>query len=182
MNLKESILTTIIKTPIGEMVACATEKGLCLLEFKERKDLNKQLKSLTSHFNSEIISGHNSLLLKLQEQFDQYFNRNLKSFNIPIHLVGTDFQKSVWNLLRDIPFGMTISYMDLTKKLGNPDAIRAVANANAANKIAIVIPCHRVIGSDGKLTGYAGSLWRKNYLLKLEDETMNKQLTIEGIL
>ena len=182
MNLKESILTTTIKTPIGEMVACATEKGLCLLEFKERKDLNKQLKSLTSHFNSEIISGHNSLLLKLQEQLDQYFNKKLRAFNLPLYLVGTDFQKSVWNLLPDIPFGMTISYMDLTKKLGNPDAIRAVANANAANKIAIVIPCHRVIGSDGKLTGYAGSLWRKNYLLNLEDLNENKQLTITDIL
>jgi methylated-DNA-[protein]-cysteine S-methyltransferase len=93
-------------------------------------------------------------------------------------MTGTDFQKSVWNALLEIPFGNTISYLDLSKNLGDPKAIRAVANANAANKIAIIIPCHRVIGSDGSLTGYAGGLWRKRHLLNIEDQSQHKQLSL----
>jgi O-6-methylguanine DNA methyltransferase len=178
LHFNNSIFKTSIKTPIGDMVACATENGICLLEFKERHNLLKQISSVSSYLKKEVIQGHNSYLLKLQEQLDQYFSKNLKKFKLPLDLTGTDFQKSVWNALLEIPYGNTISYLELTKDLGDPKAIRAVANANAANKIAIIIPCHRVIGTDGSLTGYAGGLWRKKHLLNLEDQSPNKQLSL----
>ena len=182
MNIKEYILSTLIHTPIGEMLACSTDKGICLLEFKERKDLNKQLKSITSYFKREIIPGNNKDLLKLQGQLNLYFDKRLESFNLSIEMAGTEFQRSVWNVLLEMPFGTTKSYMDLTKILGDPNAIRAVANANAANKIAIIIPCHRIIGSDGSLTGYAGSIWRKKHLLNLENKSENRQLNLIDML
>lgn len=178
LHFNNSIFSTDIKTPIGDMVACATDQGICLLEFKERSNVEKQIKGVSSYLNKEIIQGHNSYLLKLQEQLDQYFSKNIKKFNLPIEMTGTDFQKSVWNALLEIPFGNTISYLELSKNLGDPKAIRAVANANAANKIAIIIPCHRVIGSDGSLTGYAGGLWRKRHLLNIEDQSQHKQLSL----
>ncbi|MCB2206682.1 MAG: methylated-DNA--[protein]-cysteine S-methyltransferase [Bacteroidetes bacterium] len=182
LHFGNSIFSTDITTPIGEMVACATDKGICLLEFKERSNLTKQFRGISSYFKKEIIPGNNLHLLQLQEQIDLYFNKKLEKFKLPLDMAGTDFQKSVWNALLEIPFGKTNSYLELTKKLGDPKAIRAVANANAANKIAIIIPCHRVIGSDGSLTGYAGGLWRKKYLIHLEDQSLNKQLRLMDIL
>jgi O-6-methylguanine DNA methyltransferase len=177
-HFDNSIFITEIKTPIGDMVACATDQGICLLEFKERNNVAKQISRVSAYFKKEMIPGHNTSLLKLQEQLDLYFNKELEEFNLPLDQAGTDFQKSVWNALLEIPFGNTISYLELSKKLGDPKAIRAVANANAANKIAILIPCHRVIGSDGSLTGYAGGLWRKKHLLNLEDQRLDKQLSL----
>lgn len=181
LHFNNTIFKAKINTPIGAMVACSTEKGICLLEFKERVDLTKQFGGVISYFNKDVVPGNNLYLLKLQEQLDQYFNKIIKTFSVPLDLAGTDFQKSVWNALSEIPYGNTISYLDLSKKLGDPKAIRAVANANAANRIAIIIPCHRVIGSDGSLTGYAGGLWRKKYLINLEDQRLNKQLRLMDI-
>jgi len=182
LHFDHSIFSTELKTPLGEMVACATDHGICLLEFKDRGTLTKQIRGVSSYFKKEIIQGQNLFLLQLQEQIDQYFNKRLKNFNLSLDMAGTDFQKSVWNALLEIPFGNTTSYLELSKKLGDPKAIRAVANANAANKIAIIIPCHRVIGSDGSLKGYAGGLWRKKHLLNIEDQSLNKQLSLMDIL
>jgi len=105
------------------------------------------------------------------KQLDEYFNNKRKKFSLPLRIDGTDFQKQVWNELLNIPFGNTTSYKDIAKKLNNIDAIRAVGAANGKNKISIFIPCHRVIGSDGSLTGYAGGLWRKQWLLNHESDS-----------
>ncbi len=109
-------------------------------------------------------------------QFQEYFNGNRKEFNLKLNPSGTNFQKKVWHALMDVPFGKTLSYMELSKKLGDPKAIRAVAAANGKNPIWIVVPCHRIIGSDGKLVGYAGGLHRKKWLL--EHESPAKQITL----
>jgi len=160
------------------MQACATEDGICLLEFEEREDLARQFRSLQEHLGLKIIPGQNIHLLNLQLQLDEYFNKERASFELPLVMAGTAFQKRVWDELLEIPFGQTVTYKSLTDKLGDPLAIRAVAGANAANKMAILIPCHRVIGSNGKLVGYAGGLWRKKYLLELEGNMKNEQLSM----
>jgi methylated-DNA-[protein]-cysteine S-methyltransferase len=125
------------------------------------------------HFLDEIDSAPADrtaahILKQCTEQLDQYFKGDLNAFNIPLSNEGTAFQQRVWNALCDIPYGRTISYMELSKRLGDTKAIRAVGTANGKNKIAIIVPCHRVIGSNGNLVGYAGKLWRKQWLLAHE--------------
>ena len=182
MPLNNNIFTTNISTPIGELVAGATDKGICLLEFAERKNIGQQLIRVNAFFKKEIIPGKNVHLLMLDEQLKKYFNKELQGFEIPLDLAGTTFQLKVWKALLEIPSGTTISYLILSEKLGNVKAIRAVANAIAANKTAIIVPCHRVIGTDGNLTGYAGGLWRKKYLLNHEGLTKKGQQMILDIL
>lgn len=109
-----------------------------------------------------------ALLLQCTEQLIQYFNGSRRQFELPVHQPGTPFQQETWNLLTNIPFGKTISYLQLAIQTGDPKATRAVANANSKNDVAVIIPCHRVIGSNGELTGYAGGLWRKRWLLEHE--------------
>lgn len=116
----------------------------------------------------EVSNGLPAIYLKLNAQLGEYFNNQKWAFDIPLKPSGTEFQKSVWQELQKIPFGKTISYLDLAKRLGDEKVIRAAANANGKNPICILIPCHRVIGTSGSLTGYAGGLHRKNYLLELE--------------
>jgi len=118
----------------------------------------------------------NDVILKAKNQLYEYFDGNRIEFDFPLQLVGTDFQKKVWNLLMKIPFGKTISYLDLAKMLGDPNATRAVAAANGKNPIAIIVPCHRVIGSDGSLTGYAGGLGNKRMLLSVESKIQSPSL------
>lgn len=156
------------------MVVCATNDGICLLEFEDRPDLERQLMSLLSFLEGKIVPGTNTHILNLQSQIDLYFKKKLKKFDLPLVFAGTDFQISVWNQLLKIPFSSTQTYLAVTKKLGNVKAIRAVASANGANKMAILVPCHRVVGSDGSLIGYAGGLWRKKWLLEHE----SKQITM----
>ncbi|SHF91890.1 bifunctional transcriptional activator/DNA repair enzyme AdaA [Dysgonomonas macrotermitis] len=163
---------TRIETPLGTMIACATDKGICLLEFSDRKMLETEFKILTKSLKAPIIQGENKHFVKLREQLGLYFSGKLQTFDIPLDTIGTDFQKQVWDILMKIPYGTTASYAEQAHKLGNPAAIRAVANANGMNKISIIIPCHRVIGSDGSLTGYGGGLWRKKKLLDLEQENL----------
>lgn len=156
-----------ITTPIGEMLAIRTEKGLCLLEFLDGKTTEKQLKELGDI--DEIIEAEDDILLNnLEQELKLYFEGNLKEFKTPIDFIGTDFQKKVWEELVKIPFGETRSYKTQSIAVGDILAIRAVANANGKNKISILVPCHRVIGSDGSLTGFAGGKHRKQFLLELE--------------
>jgi len=168
--MKEQVViyNTSISTPIGEMTACATNDGICLLEFDERPDLKKQFNGLTKFMGGKVIPGINKHLLHLHEQLGRYFNREIEVFSLPLVFAGTEFQVKVWKALLKIPYGKTETYLSLTKQLGDEKAIRAVAAANGANKMAILVPCHRVIGSDGKLVGYAGGLWRKEWLLNHE--------------
>jgi AraC family transcriptional regulator, regulatory protein of adaptative response / methylated-DNA-[protein]-cysteine methyltransferase len=157
-----------ILTPLGPMLAGATNKGVCLLEFMDRRMLNTQLKILTRRLNCNFTPGSNKYLDQLANELKEYFKGTLNKFTVPLVTPGTEFQNSVWNTLIKIPSGETISYEELAKRIGNPAAVRAVAKSNGDNRIAIVIPCHRIIGKDGNLTGYGGGLWRKKYLIELE--------------
>ena len=165
---KNMITITRIPTPLGPMLAGATEKGICLFEFADRRMLETQLNRIRKIFKAELISGANEHFDVLNKQMEEYFGGLRKEFTLPLVFDGTPFQEKVWKALLKIPYGETRSYLDQAKMIGNPKAVRAVANANGDNRIAIIIPCHRVIGSNGKLVGYGGGLWRKKYLLNLE--------------
>lgn len=164
-----------IETPIGTLVACATEENLCLLQFSDNKKLDAILKNISRHLQMEIVEKENALLKKLEIQLQEYFNGKRTIFSIPMSPIGTDFQKSVWKVLQDVPYGKTISYQEQSILLHNPKAIRAVANANGQNKIVILLPCHRIIGTNGSLTGYSAGIWRKQKLLELELNTIINQ-------
>ncbi|MEN8222407.1 MAG: trifunctional transcriptional activator/DNA repair protein Ada/methylated-DNA--[protein]-cysteine S-methyltransferase [Acidobacteriota bacterium] len=165
---KNIILINRILSPLGPMLAGATEEGVCLLEFIDRRMLETQLKRIKKYFKADLVPGESSYFPRLNTELHEYFEGRRKNFSVPLVIAGTDFQKKVWKVLMDIPYGETRSYMDQAKVLGNPKAVRAVAGANGDNAIGIIIPCHRVIGSDGKLVGYGGGLWRKKFLLDLE--------------
>lgn len=147
-----------LNSSCGEIEVCASDVGLVSVLFVSTKN-----RVLTKQTTSE-----HALLIETEKQLNAYFNKELQHFDLPFDLVGTEFQKRVWNELAKISFGKTISYLELAKRLGDEKCIRAAASANGKNPISIIIPCHRVIGSDGKLTGYSGNLDRKEYLLKLE--------------
>ncbi|MDO5607174.1 MAG: methylated-DNA--[protein]-cysteine S-methyltransferase [Capnocytophaga sp.] len=155
-------------TPLGTMTACADEKGICLLEFSDRKTLPAELEEISKYFDANIVPEENPHFTILENELSEYFDGKRKAFTVPLSLVGTDFQKSVWHVLQQIPYGETWSYSRQARILGDAKKVRAVANANALNKICIIIPCHRVVGSNGKLTGYSGGIWRKQKLLELE--------------
>jgi methylated-DNA-[protein]-cysteine S-methyltransferase len=123
---------------------------------------------LKKGLNATFIEKDNQLLKETRKQLDEYFNMERKDFDIPLLMVGTDFQKSVWDALLEVPYGSTSTYLNLAKQINNEKAVRAVANANGANAIAIIIPCHRIIGTNGELTGFGGGLPLKKRLLKLE--------------
>lgn len=157
-----------IETPLGTMIACATSQGICLLEFTDRKMLETELKMIAKQLNATIIQGHNPHFERLETELNEYFLGHRRTFTVPLHTPGTAFQNKVWAALQTIPYGQTRSYKEQAISIGQPESVRAVANANGMNRISILIPCHRVIGSDGQLTGYGGGLWRKNFLLELE--------------
>ncbi len=159
-----------IETPLGTMFACGVEQGICLLEFTDRKMLETEFKNLSKDLNATIVQGDNPHFKLLAQQLKEYFEGSRKEFSVPLYLPGTEFQRSSWESLQRIPYGTTRSYQQQAVDINRPGAVRAVANANGMNRIAILIPCHRVIGSDGKLTGYGGGLWRKKWLLDFERE------------
>jgi AraC family transcriptional regulator of adaptative response/methylated-DNA-[protein]-cysteine methyltransferase len=150
------------------MLAAATESTLCLLEFADRRMLELQFRRIRRHFDAFFVPGSNGVLDQLAAELESYFNGSLVRFTVPLSFPGSQFQRSVWQRLQEIPYGATISYREIAVSLGLPKAVRAVARANGDNRIAIIIPCHRVIGSDGDLTGYGGGLWRKRRLLEVE--------------
>jgi AraC family transcriptional regulator of adaptative response/methylated-DNA-[protein]-cysteine methyltransferase len=157
-----------IETRLGTMIACAVEEGICLLEFSDRKMLETELKALAKSLNARLVQGANPHFDLLEQELAGYFDAQRKTFTVPLFPVGTDFQKEVWTMLQTIPYGQTRSYQEQARALQKPAHVRALANANGMNKISILIPCHRVIGSNGQLTGYGGGLWRKQFLLELE--------------
>lgn len=165
---KELIHITRILTPLGPMLAGATSAGVCLLEFIDRRMLETQIQILKNRLNGEFFPGKCIHFEKLDKEIGQYFAGKRKSFSVPLKLVGTQFQRKVWSELVKIPYGTTRAYNEIANLIGAERSVRAVANANGSNRIAIIIPCHRVIGSDGNLTGYGGGLWRKRYLLDME--------------
>lgn len=167
-----------IYTPLGEMIAGATDEGLCLLEFNDRRMLPTEYKDLTRLLKTTFEDGENKHLRTLKKQLKEYFDGKRKEFTIPLVTPGSVFQWAVWKELQNIQFGTTISYQGLAIALNKPDSVRAVANANGMNRISIVIPCHRVIGSDGRLTGYGGGLRRKKWLLDHEKKYSGKAVDL----
>jgi len=156
--------------PLGPMFVCATDKGICLLEFNNRIRLEAEFKDLQKRLNAEILAGENEFIKQAKKEVAEYFEGKRKIFDVPLHTPGTDFQNLVWNCLQKIEYGTTTTYQKQAEKINNPKAIRAVASANGYNRISIIIPCHRVIGKDGKMTGYGGGLERKKWLINHEKE------------
>ncbi len=165
---RQLIATTRILTPLGPMLAGATADGICLLEFVDRRMLESQFKRLNRLLNAECVPGFSGHLDRLNDQLAEYFSGKRREFDVSLVLPGTPFQKRVWAGLQTIPYGSTRSYKEQAAAIGLASAVRAVARANGDNRIAIIIPCHRVIGAAGELVGYGGGLWRKRYLLDLE--------------
>jgi AraC family transcriptional regulator of adaptative response/methylated-DNA-[protein]-cysteine methyltransferase len=172
---KQLVSVTRLLTPLGPMLAGATQEGICLLEFTDRRMLETQITRLKKYLGAEVVPGSSPIFNMLDEQLKAYFDGKRKDFDLPLVLPGTDFQRRVWQVLQEIPFGKTRSYREQAEAIGNPAAVRAVAKANGDNRISIVVPCHRVIGSDGKLTGYGGGLWRKEWLLAHEQGIVSPQ-------
>ncbi|HTL16161.1 MAG TPA: methylated-DNA--[protein]-cysteine S-methyltransferase [Patescibacteria group bacterium] len=164
----ERVVVTMLESPLGPMLAGANDQGIVLLEYTDRRMLEHNLKSMRRRFDCGVVPGRHPLLEQLGEELKQYFSGRLKQFQVPLASRGTEFQNRVWDELRRIPYAETISYDELARRIGQPTAQRAVARANGMNHVCILIPCHRVIGKDGSLTGYGGGLWRKRLLLELE--------------
>jgi len=156
------------KLSFTEFIIASFEGQLCMLDYRYRAKRESVDRRVTTHLNATFVERSSEVIEACKKQLDEYLNGERKVFDLPLLLVGSPFQKSVWEALQTIPYGQTSSYLELAKAIGNPKAVRAVANANGANSIAIIIPCHRVIGSDGSLTGYAGGLPKKQKLLELE--------------
>lgn len=170
------VTVTRIPTPLGPLVAGVTGGAIVLLEYADRRMLPTQFKQLTTALSCVFVPGENLLLTELASQLSAYFEGERTEFDLPLSTSGTDFQERVWAALREIPWGVTRSYADVARTIGQPTAVRAVARANGDNRIAILTPCHRVIGSDGKLTGYGGGLWRKKRLLEIEAAVVQMEL------
>jgi AraC family transcriptional regulator of adaptative response/methylated-DNA-[protein]-cysteine methyltransferase len=162
------ITMTRIETPLGPMLAGASDDGVCLLEFVDRRMIETQLARLARLFKATLGPGKNPHFDRLSDELRRYFAGELRVFQSPLDLRGTQFQRKVWSGLLSIPYGHTRSYSEQALRIGAANAVRAVARANGDNRIAILIPCHRVVGADGSLTGYGGGLWRKQWLLDLE--------------
>lgn len=157
-----------IDTPLGPMLAIADDQALYLLEFMDWKGLDKALDRLKRRTRLLIILGKSKLIKQIEDELKSYFAGEIKEFKTPLFLYGTFFQKQVWEELRKIPKGKTKSYAEIAQAINKPSAFRAVAMANASNQFAVVIPCHRVINSNGNLGGYGGGIKRKEWLLKHE--------------
>lgn len=157
------------QSPCGELIIGSYGDKLCLCDWQNsEKRRNSIDKRIQKGLQTEYIVGTSEVIKKAIDQLDEYFDDKRKEFDVPLLFVGTDFQKAVWDELLNIPYGATKSYAELSQRLGNPKAIRAVAAANGANAISIFVPCHRIIGSNHKLIGYAGGLDAKSFLLGLE--------------
>ncbi len=162
------VALTRIATPLGPVVVAAVSGQLCLLEFADRPALESELRRVRRDFDAPIIVGDDPVFTDVASQLAEYFEGDRRAFDLPLAEYGTAFQREVWRHLQTIPYGETRSYADQAVAIGKPRAVRAVARANGDNRTAIIIPCHRVIGRDGSLTGYGGGLWRKRFLLDLE--------------
>ncbi|PHR28251.1 MAG: cysteine methyltransferase [Fluviicola sp.] len=157
-----------VPTPLGNMQVGITEKGICMFEFPIEERIIGHKKKI-SETHTESTTKPNNVFGALKMQMNEYFEDGRSVFDLPIDLIGTEFQCQVWKSLLQVPFGKTISYLELAVQLGNPKSVRAVAQANGQNRLPIIVPCHRIIASNGKLTGYSGGLWRKEILLSKEN-------------
>jgi AraC family transcriptional regulator of adaptative response/methylated-DNA-[protein]-cysteine methyltransferase len=157
-----------METPLGPMIAGATREGICLLEFTDRRALERELADLRRRHGLPALAGEGDLIPRLRAELGLYFEGKLKSFTVPLAPAGSPFERRVWDELLKIPYGATRSYEEIAVSAGVPGACRAVGSANGRNRIAILIPCHRVVRKDGTLGGYGGGVWRKTRLLEIE--------------
>jgi len=166
---RTSAVVTRLTTPLGPMIAAATDEGVCLLEFADRRMLKTQIGRLRRLLGSAVFApGTNRHLKRLEDELRRYFDGNLQEFGVALDIRGTEFQRSVWERLLRVPYGERSSYEQIAREIGRPTATRAVGRANGDNRLAILIPCHRVVRSDGTLCGYGGGVWRKRRLLDFE--------------
>lgn len=168
MKEKNRIITRIYESPCGTLMLGSFGDKLCLCDWQVERHRDHVDNRLRRLLDAEFFDGSSAVIDTAIAQLDEYFAGTRREFDVPVLFAGTDFQKKVWNTLLTIPFGNTVSYREIARRIGMPKAVRAVANANGANSISIFVPCHRVIGSDNTLTGYGGGLAAKEFLLKLE--------------
>jgi len=159
---------SLLDTPLGSMLAIANEQALYVLDFVDQHNLERTIEQLKVKTKSNIIPGRTCHIDSIEQKLALYFTGRLKEFKTPVHLAGSSFQHNVWNSLLTVPYGTTISYAQEACMIGKPSAHRAVANANGANQLIIIIPCHRIIRSDGNLGGYGAGIARKQWLLNHE--------------
>ncbi len=174
----KTIFITEFETDFGTLILGDFEGKLCLCDWKFRKMRTQIDQRIKTGLQAEFQAKTTELLIETQQQLNAYFAGEIQDFDIPLQLVGTEFQQKVWNQLLQIKYSETDSYLSLSKKLANQQAIRAVASANGANAISIIVPCHRIIGSNGELIGYAGGLAAKKKLLELENPGLQNQLSL----
>jgi len=170
----ELLLADWIETPIGAMIAITDSSRLHLLEFFDRKALPNEIRVLQKQAKGRMGVGRFDLLDSIETELENYFNSGRSSFSTALNLFGGGFAREVWSELQKIPAGETRSYSDIAKAIGKPEAVRAVARANGENRIALLIPCHRVISADGTLSGYGGGIWRKRWLIDHERKNILK--------
>ena len=172
-NIRPILHSSWLDSPLGPMLAMANENALYLLEFRERRGIERELTKLRKEH--EIIEGSNSIIASIKNELKAYCDGTLSEFKTPIKILGTPFQIQVWDALLKIPFGETRSYLEQASVIAKPSACRAVANANGANQLAIIIPCHRIINHNGGLGGYGGGLSKKSWLLEHEKKSKAEQ-------
>lgn len=166
----DSLKYNLIDSKLGEILVISDDGELYFLEFQEKSNFKKRLENLKSKFKKEISLGMSDPIRSIESELNKYFDGSLKEFKTPINLLASEFQKKVWQELMKIPYGQTISYKQQASLIGCQKSYRAVANANGANKFAIIIPCHRVINSSGNLGGYAGGIEKKKWLIEHEKQ------------
>jgi len=164
------------KTKIGELILGSFDDKLCILDYRYRKRRNTVDKRIKKDLKAEFIEDTNEILEKTKKQINEYLSSKRREFDIPILMVGSDFQKQVWRELENIKYGKTASYLEIAKRINNKKAVRAVALANGANAIALLIPCHRIIKLNGGVGGYSGGVEVKKRLLEIESNKMNGEL------
>lgn len=168
----EQIMYKEVQSSLGRLVIGATSRGCCLLEYVDRGGLTNIRRRIMKQYKLEMARGTNAFLDQLESELKQYFIGERQHFSTPLDVRGTPFQRTVWEQLLNIPYGETRTYSEIATLVGKPLAVRAIGRANGDNPLAVVIPCHRVIQRDGKLRGYGGGLWRKEFLLSLETRTI----------
>jgi AraC family transcriptional regulator of adaptative response/methylated-DNA-[protein]-cysteine methyltransferase len=166
-----SLLTAAwLETPLGPMLAIAGDRGLELLEFVDRRALETELRELRRSLCGVIVPGDHPILRQTRKELSEYFESRRREFTMPLNQRGSEFQLKAWGALCRIPYGETRSYSDMAREVGSPAAVRAIGRVNGQNRIAIIVPCHRVIRADGTLCGYGGGRWRKQWLLEHEQQ------------
>jgi O-6-methylguanine DNA methyltransferase len=175
-------VVAMLRTPLGRVLAGATDDGICLLEFTDRPMLPTQLEVLEHRLGRPVVAGRHRHLDRLQAELDEYFAKRRTSFEVPVVAPGSPFQERTWAQLRSIPTGATLSYEELAERVGRPGAQRAVGTANGANRVALVIPCHRVVRKSGETGNYGGGRWRKAWLLAHEGAMGGRAVAGDALL